>query len=485
MPPRFCAGLVLVAVAFTGCKYSDVPPGSLVVTQTPTAIAAAAPNTILDVRYPLGSRVVLVTPPLRADSVRELSTGLAAAGDPCISWDGRRVFFAGKETADSDWQIYQVAASGGRPEIVTQMPGGAMGPALAAHDELVFASPVPTLDARRSARSPSALYAQLPGQPPRRLTFGPDSATDATVLRDGRILFVTAQTRDERRNSPHLCLFTINNDGTEVTAYAGQDGGADFVRRPREIGGSRIAFLAARTAAAAPMGWAESVRTAAPFVTRDKLFAFPVVGCRSVEATPEDDVLACIETHGWIGRSMTGSVAVFRIAANATSAGAPLFADPQWNCVEATFVATRPPPAGHTSAIMAAVPHGTVLCLNANNSSVPATILAPAAALRVFALGADGSPHTLGQAPVASDGSVMIDVPADVPLGFDTLDAKGHVLRHQPAFVWLRPGENHACVGCHERRNHTPRNIRPLATAADAAQLTFTDPASAPRTTAP
>jgi hypothetical protein len=57
---------------------------------------------------------------------------------------------------------------------------------------------------------------------------------------------VSAEARDNR-GPRHLCLFTINNDGTEVTAYACQDGGADFVRRPRELGDGRIAFLAART----------------------------------------------------------------------------------------------------------------------------------------------------------------------------------------------------------------------------------------------
>src|SRR5208283_4070957 len=58
-----------------------------------------------------------------------------------------------------------------------------------------------------------------------RLTFGPDSAVDATVLRDGRVLFVTAEARDDGNSPRHLCLFTVNNDGTEVTAYASRTTG--------------------------------------------------------------------------------------------------------------------------------------------------------------------------------------------------------------------------------------------------------------------
>ena len=86
---------------------------------------------------------------------------------------------------------------------------------------------------------------------------------------------------------------------------------------------------------------------------------------------------------------------------------------------------------------------------------------------------------------MASDGSVLVYLPVQVPLGFDTLDAQGHVLRHQPAFLWLQPGENRGCVGCHEPRNHAPRNIRPLATQRDPAHLDFTDSTTAPRVAAP
>ncbi|HUJ45374.1 MAG TPA: hypothetical protein VLW52_17390 [Opitutaceae bacterium] len=478
----FGAAVFLLA----GC-HPAAPKGSLVLTQTPLGVPPPPGATALDVRYPPGSRVILLVPPFRTDTVRELSRGLVAAGDPCVSWDGRRIYFAGKSSEKADWQIYKVNADGGRPERVTQMPGGAMDPALAAHEELVFSSPVPKAGRLWAAAEPVALYRQMPGQAPRRLTFSPDSAVGATVLRDGRILFVTAKPRDDRHAPRHLCLFTINNDGTEVTAYACQDDGVDYVGRPRELNDGRIAFLAARTEAGGPMGWAECVRSAAPFATRGNLFAFRGGGCRSVAQGPADDVLACIETSGMVGRSMMPNAAVFRAAPGATAMGVPIFDDLQWNSIEATLVAAREEPAGHTSAVMPQAKRGTVLCLNVNDSSVPAADgnPAPAAGLRVFALAGSGQQRTLGKVPVASDGSVLVYLPVGVPLGFDTLDAQGHLLRHQPAFVWLQPGENRGCIGCHEARNHSPRNVRPLATQVEPASLNFPEQAAAPRATAP
>ena len=474
------------ALLLAGC-HPAAPEGSVVLTQTPVGVPPPPAATVLDVRYPPGSRVVLLVSPFRKDTVRELSRGLVAAGDPCVSWDGRWVYFAGKSSDKADWQIYKVDASGGRPQLVTQMPSGAMDPALAAHGELVFSSPVPKAGRLWTTRELVALYGQMPGQAPRRLTFGPDSAVGSTVLRDGRVLFVTAKARDDRHAPRHLCLFTINNDGTEVTAYACQEDGVDNIRRPRELGDGRIAFLADRTEEPGPMGWAECVSSAAPFATRNNLFAFKSDGCRSVEPLPGNDVLTCVETRGWVGRSMTGNAAIYRVAADATAIGAPIFDDPQWNSIEATLVATRDEPAGHTSAVMPGASRGTVLCLNVNDSSEPAADgnPAPAAELRVFALAGSGQQRTLGKVPVASDGSVLVYLPMGVPLGFDTLDAQGHLLRHQPAFVWLQPGENRACVGCHEPRNHSPRNIRPLAAMRDPASLDFASQTPVSHGTAP
>jgi hypothetical protein len=87
--------------------------------------------------------------------------------------------------------------------------------------------------------------------------------------------------------------------------------------------------------------------------------------------------------------------------------------------------------------------------------------------------------------PVASDGSMLARLPSGVPLGFDALDAAGRVLRHQPPVVWLQPGEIRACVGCHEPRNHSPRNVRPQAVQAEPQRLDLPPEAATPRTPAP
>ena len=60
-------------------------------------------------------------------------------------------------------------------------------------------------------------------------------------------------------------------------------------------------------------------------------------------------------------------------------------------------------------------------------------------------------------APIEPDGSVMIKVPADVPLAVSVLDRQGRRLtpRHQN-WIQVRPGETLTCNGCHDHRSGAP-----------------------------
>ncbi len=61
-----------------------------------------------------------------------------------------------------------------------------------------------------------------------------------------------------------------------------------------------------------------------------------------------------------------------------------------------------------------------------------------------------GMRELVGYAPIEPDGSVMIKIPADVPIAFDILNKSGQriSLRHRN-WVQVRPGETVACDGCH------------------------------------
>ncbi len=61
-----------------------------------------------------------------------------------------------------------------------------------------------------------------------------------------------------------------------------------------------------------------------------------------------------------------------------------------------------------------------------------------------------GMREILGYAPVQPDGSVQIQVPANVPFTIDVLDANARRITAQhTSWLQLLPGETKSCNGCH------------------------------------
>ena len=73
----------------------------------------------------------------------------------------------------------------------------------------------------------------------------------------------------------------------------------------------------------------------------------------------------------------------------------------------------------------------------------------------------------LGFAPVQSDGSFRIEVPADLPISFATLDQERRAFVNKRTWMYVRPGEEISkCSGCHQDRlvNQTlETNPNPIA----------------------
>jgi hypothetical protein len=58
----------------------------------------------------------------------------------------------------------------------------------------------------------------------------------------------------------------------------------------------------------------------------------------------------------------------------------------------------------------------------------------------------------LGYAQVEPDGSFKLHVPADTPIAFSVLDAKGRAFQTHTNWIQVRPGERRTCDGCHSPR---------------------------------
>ena len=63
--------------------------------------------------------------------------------------------------------------------------------------------------------------------------------------------------------------------------------------------------------------------------------------------------------------------------------------------------------------------------------------------------------QVLGTVPVEEDGSAFFEFPANTPVLFQALDAKGQMVQTMRSLAYLQPGENMSCIGCHENRMQT------------------------------
>ena len=82
----------------------------------------------------------------------------------------------------------------------------------------------------------------------------------------------------------------------------------------------------------------------------------------------------------------------------------------------------------------------------------------------------------IGTVPLEADGSAYFKVPVDQAVYFQLLDENQMELRRMRSFISFQPGEQRACVGCHETkavappdepvpRGHAPRPGRSRAAA--------------------
>jgi hypothetical protein len=86
-----------------------------------------------------------------------------------------------------------------------------------------------------------------------------------------------------------------------------------------------------------------------------------------------------------------------------------------------------------------------------------------------FGIAGMGMREILGYAPIQPDGSVQIQVPANVPFTIEVLDANARRIGAQHnSWLQLIPGETKSCNGCHGTANNTSHGRAGLTPAANA-----------------
>lgn len=497
---------LLLAISTVGVSAAPVHPDATVgrlqerlsvpilLTQTPAAPGrkiGSSRGIALD--FGQGSRLLLLQPD---GQTRVLSAAFSSACDPCVSFDGKHVLFSGKRSAQDLWNVYEMQIDGSGLRQITHDMGNCRQPGYQSTlYTIVSAEPWYQLtfvsdwagrmneDGSRVARH---LYScELDGSNAHQITFNLSDDGDPFLMGDGRIIYSAWQRALLNRGLPgRMVLFGVNIDGTDNALFAAPTG-ARFKRMPCVTSSGSVIFIEADELTANGAGRVGSVSFRRPLksyraVTRpeDGLFHSP---------SPWDDGRVLI------ARRSNGPDATFGLYLLNPHDGTyrPLFDDAQYNDLQGKAVLPIRVPDGRSSVVNAKDPNGKLYCLNAYISDLPGSkyirpgqiqrlrvlegvpvsvddrsvFLPPQRSIAGWQTGSsrNGLPpvvqrRILGEVDVCADGSINLEVPANIPIQLQTLDQDGMALR-SCGWIWARNHERRGCVGCHEDGELTPDNV--------------------------
>jgi Tol biopolymer transport system component len=422
------------------------------------------------------ARIVIVDPD---GTKRVLSESFHSACDPDISFDGRRILFAGRRLVSDDWNIFEMNVDGTEVRQITRGLGDCRSPFYQGSIyTIVSDAPWPQIgfvgngagELNEHGHLPStSLYTcRLDGSDVRRVTFNPSADVDPTMLPDGRMLFASWQRSTLQRGAiGRVSLFSAQTDGIDYALFAGDEGRRiklmPAVTTDREVvfvEGDLIAPDGSGSLGAVSLR--RNLHSYRPLSTaRDGWFHSP-------SALPDGNILVSRRPAGG-----EGDHGVYRLDPR-TGRSERLFDEPGWHDIQAKRAAPRPRPDGRSSVVTQSIPTGRLYCLNVHESDLPGhqrllsekqlrlRVLEGVPRRRDDAGDARGIPSLLqhrffGIAPIEEDGSFNLKLPANRPVQLQLIDEAGMALR-SCGWIWVRNRETRGCIGCHEDGERTPEN---------------------------
>lgn len=445
-------------------------------------------------RAPYGEdgRIVIVS----ADRApRVLTEGFHSACDPDVSFDGKRILFAGKRMPGDAWNIFEMDIDGSHVRQVTRDVGDCRNPGYQSalytivsaepwHQITFVGSGTGALNEYGYTRSTNLYSCKADGSAVRRLTFNLSSDLDPFLLYDGRLLFAGWLRRTlDRGIRGRIGLFGVNIDGTDYAVFAANEG-RRIKHMPCATTKGLVVFVEAERVLWDGAGSLSSVQIRRPLHSYRKITSEADGLFHTPSPLPDGTILVSRRPPDG-----TGTHAVYRLDPS-SGRSKVVFDDPGYHDIQAKVVAARPEPDGRSSVVTDKDPHGKLYCLNTYITDIedrqwmsPGTIerirvlegvpvktgdpkvflpTGPTLPGRTAGSTVHGIPplarrRILGEVPIEKDGSFNITVPANTPIEIQVLDANGMALR-SCGWIWARNHEPRGCIGCHEDPELTPEN---------------------------
>lgn len=410
--------------------------------------------------------------------------GKGSIGSPSVSYDGKTVFFTMVKPGEAYFHIYKIDMTSDKEKSIVQLTDGPFhdyDPTELPDGRIAFSSTRIGSREEYHAKYASSLFTYDPrNKKIRPLTYHIVADREPRVMADGSLVFVRSDNFLERAKV-EVHLHQTRMDGT-----AGQV----------IIGPGRKGVRLDRDAAAEPaMNWLRRYGMGSPA---------PMPNGRVAAINQMGLVTSAIAT----GQKMGGGFKPFdlsplpdgRLLCTATGKNQIIVFDPESNQQIPVFamakihsvvhLGQRKRPSARPSMVDPEMERrvdktGFLYCQNVLNTQHTAADTKRIKAIRVY----EGRPFTLeptksiyehigtmgvelGTVPLADDGSFYVEVPADRPIALQAVDGEGRAVINELSWIYTRPGEQRACVGCHAPVDLTPMNTPTKAIRSQPLKLT-------------
>ena len=475
--PSIVSGCFLVLGAMHTAQVTAVP---LVFVQIPAEREQPDGEDLYTPRPVLGSRILRYDPDRPNEDLIDLTADFLGAQDPDVSFDGRRILFAGKRTETDSWDIWEMDADRTHKKCLVNQPGDDFQPVYAGclntlndpeWDQILFVSTAAGMLTEDGNEKATSLYTcKLDGSHIQQVSYNLSSDFDPSILQHGRVLFTSWQ-RNAGRYPPVglFPLFAMCADGTDMMPFYGNHEMPRIKRMARETFDNHVVFVESDRPWHLGGGRLARVSMRRNLRSHEKLDSDPDGFYHSPCPLPDRDLLVSYRSQG------AGSTyGIYSFDVEERRRGQVLFDDPQWHDVDVQILKERDRPRGRSTVVNYARPTGFVYCMDCYDTDRPGIVDLQngyVKRLRVIEgvpvtvesraqgdLGGFAPRRILGDIPVEADGSFNIEVPARVPLYVQTLDEDGLAIETLGSWIWVMPMEKRGCIGCHEDRERTPPN---------------------------
>ncbi|MAG58953.1 MAG: hypothetical protein CMJ83_21915, partial [Planctomycetes bacterium] len=414
----------------------------------------------------LGRKLVSLVPARPGGTLRSLhDAGTGVLGSPSVSFDGGTIYFAMAPAKEKFFHIHRIAADGTSLSALTSGPFHDYDPQPLPGGDIVFSSTrMGGRDEYHGNVASSLFVMNADGGAIRPLTHHIVGDREPRVTADGGLVFVRSDNFLERAKV-ETQIHRTRLDGTGGTVVLGADRGAIGLDRERaaEHDSAWLRKYGAGSPAPLPDGRIAAITERGLVVGGDgRSRRIPVSPPPfDISPLPDGRLLCTLPDRAGLGvidleKGQTFLVYPFDGAHSVTHLG------PR----------TRPPsiaPTVDAHAARGIDATGFLFCQDVTRTRQTGADVSRIRAVRVY----EGRPLTvrsvghhlvhigveaveLGTAPLAPDGSIHVEVPADRPLALQAVDAQGRAVINELTWIYVRPGERRGCVGCHLPRQHTP-----------------------------